>query len=66
MTRFLVQSRQVAPRARLKMHDWQRQGPRFRCGRCGVVVSATTGTASVGIRTDLHTSLSGATALAEG
>jgi len=57
---------QVAPRARLKMHDWQRQGPRFRCERCGVVVSATTGTAYVGIRTDLKTCLSGATALAEG
>src|SRR6266568_2812993 len=57
---------QVAPRARLKMHDWQWQGPRLRCERCGVVVSATTGTAYVGIRTDLHTYLSGATALAEG
>ncbi len=57
---------QVAPRARLKMHDWQRQGPRFRCERCSGVVSATTGTADVGRRTDLHTYLSGATALAEG
>ncbi len=57
---------QIAPRAQVKMHDWQRQGPRFRCERCGVVVSATTGTAYVGIRTDLHTYLSGATALAEG
>jgi IS1 family transposase/transposase-like protein len=57
---------QVAPRARLKLHDWQRQGPRFRCERCGDVVSATTGTAYVGIRTDLNTYLSGATALAEG
>jgi len=57
---------QVAPKARLQMHDWQRQGPRFRCERCDVVVSATTGTAYAGIRTDLHTSLSGATALAEG
>jgi len=41
---------QIAPRACLKMHDWQRQGPRFRCERCGVVVSATTGTAYVGGR----------------
>ena len=49
---------QVAPRTRLKMHDWRRQVPRFRCERCGVVVSATTGTAYVGIRTDLHTYLS--------
>jgi len=57
---------QVAPKARLQMHDWQRQGPRFRCERCDVVVSATTGTAYAGIRTDLHTYLSGATALAEG
>lgn len=57
---------QVAPRARLKIHDWQRQGPRLRCERCRGVVSATTGTAYVGIRTDLHTYLSGATALAEG
>jgi hypothetical protein len=40
---------QVAPSARLKMHDWQRQGPRFRCERCGGGVSATTGTAYVGI-----------------
>jgi len=36
---------QVAPRARLKMHDWRRQVPRFRCERCVDVVSATTGTA---------------------
>jgi transposase-like protein len=57
---------QVAPRARLQMHDWQRQGPRLRCERCDVVVSATTGTAYAGIRTDLNTYLSGATALAEG
>jgi hypothetical protein len=47
---------QVAPRARLKMHDWQRQGPRLRCERCGGIVSATTGTAYGGIRTDLNTS----------
>ena len=58
---------QVAPRARLKLHDWQRQGPRFRCERCGGVVSAMTGTAyGGGIRPDLNTYLSGATALAEG
>ena len=43
-----------------------RQGPRFRCERCGGVVSATTPTAYEGIRTDLNTYLSGATALAEG
>ena len=57
---------QIAPRAQVKMHDWQRQGPRFRCARCGGIVSATTGTAYVGIRTDLTTYLRGATALAEG
>jgi IS1 family transposase/transposase-like protein len=57
---------QVAPRARLKRHDWPRQGPRFRCERCSAVVSATTGTAYAGIRTDLNTYLRGATALAEG
>ena len=57
---------QVAPSARLQIHDWPRQGPRFRCERCGGGVSATTGTAYVGIRTDLNTYLSGATALAEG
>ena len=57
---------QVAPRAQVKMHDWQRQGPRLRCARCGGIVSATTGTAYAGIRTDLTTSLRGATALAEG
>ena len=38
----------VAPRAHVKMHDWQRQGPRFRCERCGGIVSATTGTAMRG------------------
>jgi hypothetical protein len=50
----------------MKMHDWQRQGPRFRCARCVGIVSATTGTAYAGIRTDLHTYLRDATALAEG
>ena len=44
---------QIAPRAQVKMHDWQRQGSRFRCARCGGIVSATTGTAYAGIRTDL-------------
>lgn len=57
---------QVTPRAPVKMHDWQRQGPRLRCARCGGIVSATTGTAYAGIRTDLTTYLRGATALAEG
>ena len=57
---------QMAPRAQVKMHDWQRQGPRFRCARCGGIVSATTDTAYAGICTDLTTYLRGATALAEG
>src|SRR5436305_3917577 len=57
---------QIAPRAHVKMHDWQRQGTRFSCARCGGIVSATTGTAYAGIRTDLTTYLRGATALAEG
>ena len=57
---------QIVPRAQVKRHDWQRQGPRFRCERCGGIVSATTGTAYGGIRTDLTAYLRGATALAEG
>ena len=36
------------------------------CARCGSIVSATTGMAYAGIRTDLTTYLRGATALAEG
>ena len=36
---------QVAPRAQVKRHAWQRQGPRCRGERCGGIVSATTGTA---------------------
>lgn len=55
-----------APTARLKWHDWQRQAPRFRCQACGEVVSASTGTAYAGIRTEATTYLRGATALAEG
>jgi len=57
---------QMAPRAQVKMHDWQRQGARFRCVRGGGIVSATTGTAYAGIRPDLTPYLRGATALAEG
>ena len=47
----------IAPRAQVKIHDWQRQGPRFRCARCGGIVSAITDTAYAGIRTDLTTDL---------
>jgi hypothetical protein len=39
---------QVASSAHVKRHDWQRQGLRVRCERCGGIVSATTGTAYVG------------------
>jgi hypothetical protein len=56
----------VAPRAQVQRPDGQRQGPRFRCARCGGLVSATTGTAYAGRRTDLTPSLRGATALAAG
>lgn len=57
---------QPSPRARLKKHDRQRQAPRFRCQACDEIVSATTGTAYAGIRTEASTYLRGATALAEG
>jgi hypothetical protein len=40
---------QMAPGAQVKMHDWQRQGPWFRCARGGANVSATTGTRMVKI-----------------
>jgi IS1 family transposase len=56
----------TVPRAQLKLYDWQRAGPRFWCDACRAVVSASTGTAYAGIRTDLSTYLRGATALAAG
>ena len=56
----------MGPRARLKRYDWQRAGPRLWCDVCGAVVSASTGTAYAGIRTELSRYLRGATALAEG
>jgi IS1 family transposase/transposase-like protein len=56
----------TGPRARLKLYDWQRAGPRFWCDVCGAVASASTGTAYAGLRTELSTYLRGATALAEG
>ncbi|MEW6404539.1 MAG: hypothetical protein AB1649_22305 [Chloroflexota bacterium] len=52
--------------AQLKLHDWQHGGPRFRCQACGEIVSASTGTAYAGIRTDLEIYWRGAKALAEG
>lgn len=56
----------VGPAAQLKGYDWQRAGPRFECEACGRVLSASTGTAYAGVRTDLNTYRRGARALAEG
>src|SRR5215831_150667 len=57
---------QVAPRAQFTWHDWHRQAPRWRCRGCRALVSARTGTAYAGIRTEGTTYLRGAIALAEG
>jgi len=51
---------------RLKFRGWHRQAARYVCPTCGQLVSARTGTAYAGVRTDLHTYLRGVTALAEG
>ncbi|MCC7361639.1 MAG: helix-turn-helix domain-containing protein [Anaerolineales bacterium] len=56
----------VGSAARLKRYDWQRAGPRFQCQACRVVISASTGTAYAGVRTDLNIYRRGAKALAEG
>jgi transposase-like protein len=50
----------------LKYRGWHRNAARFQCQACGALVSARTGTAYAGIRTEAHTYLRGATALAEG
>jgi IS1 family transposase len=50
----------------LQFRDWHRHAARLRCQVCTVLVSARTGTAYAGIRTDATTYLRGATALAEG
>lgn len=52
--------------ARLRFADWHRGAPRFRCDVCGKRVSARTGTAYAGIRTDAVTYRYAVTALAEG
>lgn len=52
--------------ARLKFDDWHNDAARFRCLVCHRRVSARTGTAYAGIRTDELTFRYGATALAEG
>lgn len=56
----------IASAARLKLHDWHGVGPRFRCEACQGILSASTGTAYAGIRTDLSTYRRGVKALAEG
>jgi hypothetical protein len=56
----------MAPYAQLQFRDWHRHAARFRCQVCTMLVSARTGTAYAGIRTDATTYLRGATALAEG
>lgn len=53
-------------RSRLRFDDWHNGAPRFRCLACGQRVSARSGTAYAGIRTDELTYRYAATALAEG
>jgi IS1 family transposase/transposase-like protein len=53
-------------KARLNFADWHNGAPRFRCLVCEQRVSARTGTAYAGIRSDELTFRYGATALAEG
>jgi IS1 family transposase len=52
--------------ARLTYEDWHRRVPRYRCDVCATRVSARTGTAYSGIRTDEATYRYAVTALAEG
>jgi hypothetical protein len=56
----------MAPYARLKFRGWHRNAARFRYPVCTVLVSACTGTAYEGIRTDATTYVLGATTLAKG
>src|SRR5262249_57820034 len=56
----------MAPEARLKFRGWHRHAARFQCQVCGRLVSARTGTAYAGIRTEADTYLLGATGLEEG
>src|ERR1700752_5025013 len=51
---------QVAPRAPCTWHDWHRQAPPWRCRACRALVSARTGTAYAGIRTESPIDLRGA------
>ena len=52
--------------AQLKLHDWQHSHPRYRCQICREIVSARTGTAYAGVRTNLEIYRRGAKMLAEG
>jgi hypothetical protein len=54
---------QVAPRAQFTWHDWHRQAPRWHCRACRALISARTGTAYAGIRTESTIYLRGAVAL---
>jgi transposase-like protein/IS1 family transposase len=56
----------IGSSAQLKLHDWQHGQPRFRCQRCGSIISASSGTAYAGIRTDLEIYRRGTKTLAEG
>jgi IS1 family transposase/transposase-like protein len=56
----------MAPYGRLQFRGWHRNAARFRCQVCTVLVSARTGTAYAGIRTNATTYVRGATAFAEG
>lgn len=56
----------MAPLAQLKFRDWHYGAARFRCQFCAHLVSARTGTAYTGVRTDLDIYRRGAKALAEG
>ena len=47
----------MAPYAQLKLGGWHRQAVHFRCQVCPALVSARTGTAYAGIRTDATTYL---------
>ena len=50
----------------LKLYDWQRASPRFRCMQCRRVFAASTGPADAGVRSDLSTERRGAQTLADG
>ena len=56
----------MAPGARWQCRGWHRNATRFRCHACGQLVSARTGTAYAGRRTEADTYRRGATALAAG